>query len=535
MEMDDSKLIERTEKSLRQAIDDYFRHTTQDEIYHDISDDFIARLARDSVRGKADLREMLRRSKVWNEDLQALIINGTKTHNPDYNLIHHLAHRIFSVLPYDAGRAEKITRAIRFFDNCDREEGIEAIRELVPDAYRPNRKKSRIFKALCDALGVTDETRGSEFQRLFAQLADEMNSKRINFKLFVSINPAHFLTMSNPKRDKRGTMLTSCHSFNSTEYPYNNGCTGYARDDVTMIAFTVDDPDNPETLNNRKTTRQLFMYKPHNGLLIQSRMYNTSGGTNGVQKDSALYRDLVQREIAELEGAVNLWKTEKYVRNQRGVHIYKGYGFGGYEDWIHQDFDARVSIRLDRLEDFRNFDVGTYGLCVTCGEEISQGLYCDECDCEKHVRCGQCGERCLQTWTVHDHDGDEMEVCESCLDDFILCDDCDEYHYAGDMHCVSGDRYVCESCFEHYACCDECGEYYRDNDCCLSLAYDANGNEVYICENCRVNEYEVCERCDEVFHESLMHTARDDDENEIRVFDDCLAELEREFEEAQEA
>ena len=73
------------------------------------------------------------------------------------------------------------------------------------------------------------------------------------------------------------------------------------------------------------------------------------------------------------------------------------------------------------------------------------------------------------------------------------------------------------------------------NDGCLSLAYDRNRNEVYICESCRENEYEYCERCNETFHESLMHTTRDDGANEIRVCEDCLAEIEGELEEAQDA
>lgn len=532
--MDDSKLVERMEASVRQAIDDYFRHTAQAEVQQDISDNFIWRLACDSVHAKSELREMLRKSKVWDENLQALVINGTRTHEPDYSLIHRLAHEIFSVLPYDLVQNDKIARAIRFFDNCDREEGIAAIMELAPDAYRPNRKKSRIFKALCDALGVTDETRGSQFQRLFAWIADEMNSKKINYKLFLSINPAHFLTMSNPKHDARGSMLTSCHSFNSTEYPYNAGCTGYARDDVTMIAFTVDDPDIVETLNNRKTTRQLFMYKPGNGLLLQSRLYNTHGGTTGAQKESALYRDLIQREISEAEGAVNLWKTEKYCTNQQGVTIRHGAGFGGYSDWVYTDFDARISIRLDCIDTFETFEVGDSGLCVICGEESSQGLYCRYCEDEKHFRCDHCGEYCTDLTTVYNSDGEEIDVCESCLDEYYTCcDDCGEYHYASNMHCVSGERYVCEDCFENnYTCCEDCGEYYRDDDGCLSLVYDADGCECYVCENCRESEYEFCEHCQETYHHSLMHTFCDEDGNEIRVCDDCLKELEEERQEA---
>jgi|GEM_PF-3698475 len=35
--------------------------------------------------------------------------------------------------------------------------------------------------------------------------------------LFISLNPAHFITMSNPIDDKRGETITNCHSFNRTE------------------------------------------------------------------------------------------------------------------------------------------------------------------------------------------------------------------------------------------------------------------------------------------------------------------------------
>ena len=154
----------------------------------------------------------------------------------------------------------------------------------------------------------------------------------------MSINPAHFITMSNPKGDKRGETLISCHSFNSREYQYNNGCIGYARDKVSFIVFTVEDPTKPETLNNRKTTRQIFAYKPDNGLLLQSRMYNTSGGQTRMTEESELYRDLVQREITTLENGINLWKTETYDEDDEDhTHlIRKHYDFGGYADWMYQ-------------------------------------------------------------------------------------------------------------------------------------------------------------------------------------------------------
>ena len=302
--------------NIKQAIRDYREHTDKVDILNDVSDNFIHRLAEDAAASKRDLRELFRKSPAWNEELQALVINGTRTHDPDYNRVRSLGEQILYPWACNADEYNHrlSIRALLYFTEPNAKPDdvaryIAAIEELAPNAYRPRRKKSRIFKALCDALGVTNNNAGSNFQKLYAQFADELSAKKINFKLFVSINPAHFITMSNPKHDRRGNMLTSCHSFNSTEYRYNNGCTGYARDDVTIIAFTVDDPSNPELLNNRKTTRQLFMYKVGNGLLLQSRMYNSGGGVYGASELSPLYRNLVQREISELEGVPNLWKT----------------------------------------------------------------------------------------------------------------------------------------------------------------------------------------------------------------------------------
>ena len=98
-----------------------------------------------------------------------------------------------------------------FHKTKDKAESIEALNIIAPKSYATGKKLSRI-------LGVADETPGSEFQRLYAQLADELSSKKISFKLFVSLNPAHFITMSNPPDDKRGETMTSCHSFNRTDY-----------------------------------------------------------------------------------------------------------------------------------------------------------------------------------------------------------------------------------------------------------------------------------------------------------------------------
>ena len=502
------KLKELTRNNIWTALDDYFRHTDSDDVYENISEQFVERLAQDAINSKQALRELFCKSQGWNENLQAIVINGTKTHNPDYTLVHDLANSILRPVKWDADcdKLNLIDRAICFFSrpNDKADEYIDAINQLAPQAYAPRKKRSRIFKAICDSLGVTDLSAGSQFQHLFAQFADELSTKKIDFKLFMSINPAHFLTMSNPKRDNRGSTLTSCHSFNVLDCDYNCGCTGYARDDVTFIVFTASNPDNPETLNNRKTTRQLFMYKPFNGLLLQSRLYNTSGGTCGAQAESKLYRDLVQRELSELEGVPNLWKTEKYCGNKLDIHISCGDGFGGYADWPHSDFDAKISIRQDHAHDFETFDVGAYGLCISCAGELSSKLMCNDCNHDGCEFCQECENFCSETWDVINRHGERIHVCESCLDEFYrLCEHCQEYFDKRQMTMIHDGSYVCSRCLsDEYLLCAECDEFFLADE--VSLAVDKDGNNVYVCDSCRDNYYSRCVECEELFHTDLI-------------------------------
>ena len=454
--MDNQKKIELAKRNLWQAIDDYRAHTYETRVLDGIMDRFVNRLAEDNTYAKAELRELFRTSPVWDEELDALVINGTRTHNPNFQRIQNLADTILhpARLGADTERLGQIRRAVSFFaqPEDDPTPAIQAIERLAPRAYAPNKKPSRIFKALCDALHVSDDHAGSKFQKLYAQFADELSARKIDFKLYVSLNPAHFLTMSNPKYDRRGDTLTSCHSFNYTDYEYNNGCSGYARDDVTFLAFLAADPNCPETLNNRKTMRQIFAYKAGNGVLLQSRLYNTSGGTYGAQEDSKLYRDLVQRELSDLEHVPNLWNTYTYYANPY-CEIRRGEGFGGYPDWTYENFDAKISIRKDCAEDFTEFSVGTYGLCIHCGCEIDAKLYCPDCyeeeEDEEEETCQCCGEPCRDTYTAYNSSGHPISVCASCRErHYVDCAECGEYHPRSRMMEMEDGRRVCRRCRE---------------------------------------------------------------------------------------
>ena len=178
--MENKKLITIAKTNIWQAVRDYSAHTDVTDVLDNISEDFVRQLAIDSVNAKADLRALFAASPAWNEELQAIVINGSRTHNPDYNLIRSLAREILCPVIYsvDFDTRDKIQRAILFFSNPsgDSDDYIQAIKDLAPKAYAPNKKPSRIFKALCDALGVTNNSAGSLFQKHFAQLADELSA-----------------------------------------------------------------------------------------------------------------------------------------------------------------------------------------------------------------------------------------------------------------------------------------------------------------------------------------------------------------------
>ena len=529
--MEAKEKIALSEENIRRALADYRRHTTQTEVLDEVSDTFIMRLAKDNYYAKQELRELFRKSPVWNEELDALVINGTRTHDPDYSRIKDLAWQILEhpIRTLSEEKYRTLMMAIPFFsepnlDDKGKADAIAAIQALAPNAYAPGKKPTRIFRALCGALEVNDKT-CERFSYLYAQIADEMTSRKIDFKLFVSLNPAHFITMSNPKYDERGCTLTSCHSFNSTEYHYNNGCSGYARDHYTFIVFTVVDPTNAETLNNRKNMRQIFCYKPGNGVLLQSRLYNDAGGTYREQTESKIYRDLVQREISALEEQPNLWQTFKYCGNGK-IQLFSGYGFGGYEDWTYPDFCAKVSIRADHENDYQEFEIGTWGLCISCGRETSNGLYCDECE-DGHV-CDCCGEHFSEDelYTVHDSDGDTIEVCGYCQDRYYAyCDECGEY-YPNDEMVETENGWVCRDCLERrYVQCYCCDRWIRTDVSCAAL--DCYGGSVDVCESCFDDRCIHCDDCEEWVVDDGIEVAYDEHGNERCIGPCCIHNYQR--------
>ena len=524
----DNKILEEkvalSEKNIRQAIDDYNKHVLTSEEVPSPCSKFVERLAHDNAIAKDLLRDLFRKSPRWNEELDAIVLDVEISYRPNIDRIMELGQKILYGSSGTASTTDIIDGVLQYFcfigDEEKQKKYVDYVERLVPGACRKGRKINKVFLDICKAWGVYNEEKRSNFQKLYAKISDEMRIGSKKMKLFLSLNPAHFLTMSNPKKDLRGETMVSCHSLNDNETSYNNGCVGYARDNITFIAFTAANPNDPESLNNRKTTRQIFCYEPWSGILLQSRLYNTSGGTNGALEESKVYLEAVKKEISLLEGTVNEWKTELY-NDVIKVCFRSHENFGGYTDWIHDDFNATISVRSEiDLEKYIIFEVGETGLCINCGKEASKFIMCDCCaetcyDCEKRFMREDITE-------VHDEDGDIVYVCDNCLEKYYSrCDECQEYFPDDTLRNFSDGTLCCDSCFEeHYISCEYCGDPIRHEN--VKSAFNPLGNKVILCNECFENLCEECDDCGKYFCNMPMNFVHVNEELVPRnVCDDC--------------
>ena len=136
--MNTEEKITLAKENIKNAIRDYGLHTNSTGVFDDISDDFIERLAVDNYVAKSALREMFHKSPACDEKLDALVINGTRTRNPDYNLIADLAEQIFyrarSELSFDENMLLNTAFELFKYPHDDAKEYINALDKIAPKA-----------------------------------------------------------------------------------------------------------------------------------------------------------------------------------------------------------------------------------------------------------------------------------------------------------------------------------------------------------------------------------------------------------------
>ena len=499
--------IASNEAYLKQATKDYLAHT--DLYLYDgrvFGDRFISAYAELSTYAKDDLRNLFRNASDWNEQLDAIVTEVQyESETPSFAELaemldvlfpaafgwHELAYQYDKESYRQSSYLQQTVRAlcnvlVDHFQEKERYLVIkdkwhyEYLADRFPNVMVEGRKLTRIVQELVKRFGTYDSAPGSSYQKVYATLADKITKPIVTETLFISINPAHFLTMSNPKADSRGQMLTSCHSLNESDYNYNTGCTGYGRDAVSFIVFTAADPKKPETLNNRKTSRQMFMYKPQSKLLLQSRMYRSSGGVYGQDPRSKEYRHCVERIIAECEGFENKWVRSNYKSGKWKEHICVNPEFGGYMDW--EEFPAslayHVSLKEDGPSDEDELVIGNIGLCLGCGASDVH-LFCDDC---KELRiCTECHQAFYER-DMYEYVQDCF-MCESCAETHLTkCPACGELVSEKNLVSVDGETFCVDCVDEYTAFCFLCDKHHIDSDRFTKVIL--SGNLRFLCDDC---------------------------------------------------
>ena len=95
--------------------------------------------------------------------------------------------------------------------------------------------------------------------------------------------------------------------------------------------------------------------------------------------------------------------------------------------------------------------------------------------------CSDCGRELEEDEELIYIEEYDKYVCQECFEEhYVECEDCGRIVHEDDIHNVEGgDRSVCDSCFDNYYYCADCGEYYYSDN----MYYDEDTDEYY-CEDC---------------------------------------------------
>lgn len=139
-------------------------------------------------------------------------------------------------------------------------------------------------------------------------------------------------------------------------------------------------------------------------------------------------------------------------------------------------------------------------------------LVCLDCAEANGFRlCRDCGNLVPED-EAHEY-GDEW-VCEDCVDDYVVCEDCGCLIAQGDEYRVNpdtrGEACVCSDCVDAYTLCDDCGDYFSEG-----YLYGDGTN--HVCHTCYDwHDWAFCGECG-----TLTQDSNWDEDREEYLCDDC--------------
>lgn len=141
-------------------------------------------------------------------------------------------------------------------------------------------------------------------------------------------------------------------------------------------------------------------------------------------------------------------------------------------------------------EAFCNSCKNNYCECADCTEVISLG---DTEDVGRELFCVECYSVCSDCETAHRDDNhiDSENYCNSCYENYVFCNGCNDQIHTNDITTVSGSRYCADCLSDRCIMCSDCNEYVLENNSFQTC------DESQICRTCRDNAYTECVHCNQ--------------------------------------
>lgn len=408
---------------------------------------------------KRGLYDLLRRHPNWDERELAVVFRFSEERELDHNIVDEAKFEMME-LARECGLADDalddfkiaLDAATASYSRVPDEQLLPRIQKYGGITCAAGQKASRIINKLCIHFGldryVKEKTDQDEhgntvtkkvcpYNAVFARLADSLNPVHIPKTGVLSIHPCDFLEMSN-----RDDSWHSCHCLE--DGGYRGGCASYMGDAASMIFFTVDETITDNFHKAPRITREIFCYQE--GMLMQSRLYPTDD-----DKQRRLYRNLVQKTVADCLGVPNLWKMEN---KEEGVRPYLETADGSFHYRDYEYGYAVLSFLKSWDAPFKTIMIGSRTLCPCCGEHtrLRSALTCGNCN--RVVLCKECGREIPQDSARY---LDGAYYCETCRP---VCSQCGAF-IRGKAHTAldrADKKFVlCEDCFEKFSApCQEC-------------------------------------------------------------------------------
>ena len=278
-------------------------------------------------------------------------------------------------------------KTTKYFGKLMKEAGLHKIVDIREDVWTDNNTGE-----------LHRRVRDHGYNKWRAVLGDALNPIDYELDVVLSVNPIDYWTMSF------GANWASCHTIDKTndrgdannyEGMHCSGTESYMLDPSSFVCYVLppenwyeknDEDINLDTELKSKFKRCIFSLGEDK--LLQMRTYpdGRDGGDKGI---AAQLRNIVQKEIADLLQADNMWQLQKgasacsKVTKTRGTH---------YPDYKSCD-DCNVSYlrRVDGLLNDKLIVIGHNPICISCGDEHKRNdtLLCNSC--LGYEVCEHCG------------------------------------------------------------------------------------------------------------------------------------------------